>query len=214
MRGWRQQEQVLELNTGQHRQRPDEHPTVNRALRISPHSSRSTSPVSQYAEYVTLDQWNVSDECQAAKSQLDYYPQWYLAGPARGMAASCSSSPFHRPWEEPAPQGAYTVSHDDHTGSFFQTKFAQSSPSMSTIHAGADPVAPQSVQQTSTPDLRLHTAQQPYLTQPCDERREISLESAHRAYGHPAEPIAQTAPREQFLMESINRMMSELQVIK
>ena len=95
--GWRQKEQVRELNTGKHRRRLDEHPTANSALRISPHSSRSTSPVSQYAEYATLDQWNVSDECQAAKSQLDYYPQWYLAGPARGMAAPCSSSPFHRP---------------------------------------------------------------------------------------------------------------------
>ncbi|MEQ2257386.1 hypothetical protein ILYODFUR_034310 [Ilyodon furcidens] len=96
--GWRQPEQRYE------------HTTANSASRMSPHSSRAISPVIQYAEHITLDEWNVSEECQAvAESLLNHRPQQYFAPPATVMAAPSSSSPFYRPWEEPASCGVIVI---------------------------------------------------------------------------------------------------------
>ena len=51
------------------------------------------------------------------------------------------------------------------------------------------------------------------MPQSYDHRRDVIPEVAHRAYDHPA--AAQPADmRDQILMDSLNRMMSELQGIK
>ena len=60
---------------------------------------------------------------------------------------------------------------------------------------------------------RPYSAPQPYMPHVYDHRRDVIPEVAHRAYDYPA--AAQPADmREQFLMDTLNRMMSELQGIK
>ncbi|MEQ2216695.1 hypothetical protein XENOCAPTIV_020651 [Xenoophorus captivus] len=120
------------------------------------------------------------------------------------MAASSFSSPFYRPWEEPASCG---VSHSDIRSSLQK----QSTPSMFHVSASTYPDERQLYQQTSTLDVRLDTAKQPFAG-----GKEISFEGAHRSHDDPTEADTQTAHggREQFLMESVNRMMTELEFIK
>ena len=111
--GRRQTVQYQEPNAAQYTQGlEDRHHsmTLEGATRRTPRSSRSASPLSQHADYVTLDEWNIHE------APADHSYQQRLVRAESKMTAPPGmvqqfSSPLHRPWEVPEPPRAQALHH-------------------------------------------------------------------------------------------------------
>ena len=155
-------------------------------------SSHTGSPLSQCEEYVTLDEWNEAEEqhdVQQHSLQSD------ARRPVLPEREQRPSSPYHRPWEfsEPsAMQAKHYYTPNEMADLHAQRRYAHGGPSHPNV--------------TSTPGPHRYPASQHYMMPPVNPSR---------AYTSPVGPTAQPADlREPPWMASLNRMMSELQVIK
>ncbi|XP_030609039.1 uncharacterized protein LOC115796760 [Archocentrus centrarchus] len=179
--------------------------------------STSASPISQYAES-TAEEWSpVGGRRSAATPTLEnaWYPSRssaQLIGPAGSNQTSPSA--FYRPWEGPDQQEAQSVPHDGHVGLYRQSvshsdKLQLSAYDDENVISFCQP--PGGASHDPQPKSAWKSHAEPVLQPQPLRFRPPAPQGSHYPQGPGEHP---TSAREQDLMDSINRMMRELQLIK
>lgn len=222
------------VNTAQYAQgQEDRHQKKNEegARRVTPLSSRTTSPISQRSDYMTLDEWHAAQETQASENkQYVIQPGAQMVAPlgpdqrqTHGHMAGHEMQGAHavfysRPGEALHSEQPAQSPYADRIPSFHQLPFVEALASAPKpyLHPSATSAFQPLPPRASTPVLRSHSAPLPSIP-PCNSHPlDISpAAAACRTQSNPVDPAAQPANlREQLMMDTITRMMSELQAIK